>query len=374
MTLKEFMTRGNGGMEKDAVGFDLKPGYTEAGDVPFLYYNPSRRGGTYFAKSPLMGHLLATRDFTPEQSKVYYESHFQDNPELQKQILEEAARLLPYFSNEWNSNKKAFINNLNADDTLKALVKQYNKTNGTNLTPGDFLSSQINNLPLIYRKAFENPGVYKAVGQYPALQRIAKQLGIDPGKVRELVPEMANYDMWQHTPGMAAAFGIPFGIGALLGHPGWGALLGLLGAGGYGYYQYNKMQQALLNGAGNGAGKPEEVPPKTSGPTEETAPDENAPAEPETITKPLPGPPEPDNSSTANTADGEKRIIDPKIQSGEKRLDPKFLGPRGLSPAFNKKETVNRPEYLGPHKQVPGPFGKKVEVPIQPSTQTSPSN
>jgi hypothetical protein len=87
--------------------------------------------------------------------------------------------------------------------------------------------------------------------------------------------------MNQYIPGMAAAFGIPLGIGALTGHPGWGALLGLLGAGGYGYYQYNKMQHDLLNST---AQSNEETPASEAPATTAESPEDlDAPASPEPL-------------------------------------------------------------------------------------------
>lgn len=234
MTLKEFMTRG---MEKDAAAFQ----FGKPGSERFMTYNADPNYSGNFddtALSKLPGPLMAAK-----ARPAFWNEYWAENPDIQKQLMWEFQSLL----NEAlpNIDNKEFLGQLDKDRLIAGLSKNFLHGKPSKVLPGliDEFKQQSMMNPFLLNMAKNHPDLFKAFAHKWVLQSMMKQVGMDPSKVYELAPDLANYDMNQHLPGMALAFGLPLGIGAFLGHPGWGALLGMLGAGAYGYYQYNKMRQ-----------------------------------------------------------------------------------------------------------------------------------
>lgn len=262
MTLKEFMTRGTGGMEKRGDSYYIDPEWRSKG-----------RGGPVRRRKGVNQRLFDTGTFAPllAYKKLQEINNGNLTPDVYKSQFNTFREENPQFFDMLEGINRQFAPKILSGD-MRAAERLRVVGNQVGI-PSDFIETYISKLSEAGEKYSwlfkDNPRMAESLALNYVNRDMLKMLGVDPSMMRELMPGMKNYDMWQHAPGMAAAFGIPFGIGALLGHPGWGALLGLLGAGGYGYYQYSKMQNDLLNSVPNEEEKAPEEPPAAEPPAAE---------------------------------------------------------------------------------------------------------
>lgn len=269
MTLKQFMTRG---MEKR--GFTINPNWTPGkGDM----FGPNAKLDSATQATQLNYLMTLYNRLTPDQKNALgihpvdiitlsttgkpsdnlmklvrvfssgkpdiardYWKNIPEAEQVQKLIIRNLEGAIESALPGILSDDPKFMNQLDKDPTLLQALEGQKPSEAIRGLLSKFTEDS-GMRKFLLGLAKTNPNLFKAFAHKYILQGLMQQMGMDPSKVYDYAPGLKAYDMNQHLPGMAAAFGIPFGIGALTGHPGWGALLGLLGAGGYGYYKYNQM-------------------------------------------------------------------------------------------------------------------------------------
>lgn len=234
MTLKQFMTRG---MEKRGADFQFNVGNTPG---PFVTFNKDKDYVTNLDQTALSV-------YGPHLFNGVGKDYWDAVSDYDKQrLIAEASGLLQEVVPKVLSGDTQLLNQLDKSKAVKDLFRMSGISGDKK--PSEFVTEFMSDMTkdsgmmkFMLGASKNNPGLFKAFAHKYILQSMMKKMGLDPSKVYDYAPGLKDYDMNQHLPGMAAAFGIPFGIGALMGKPGWGLLIGLLGAGGYGYYKYNQM-------------------------------------------------------------------------------------------------------------------------------------
>lgn len=266
MTLKQFMTRG---MEKDASDYIVTP--------EGIKYVEEEQGGSNsdsFFRRPL-GTYIGKRIAYEASNGSIADPKLYAN-ENATGIMDDLQKTVKYLKPIVFDDEKYAQEIAKIDEVMPGAGAKFKE-----------IGDKIRSIPGLKRLYKTSPGMFDAFADQYIYQNIMKEMGLDPSKVGDYVKDLNSYDMNQHLPGMAAAFGIPFGIGALMGKPGWGLLLGLLGAGGYGYYRYNQMQgqrpevedQMLNNAPGtdNTAATSEQANQNNSAPAAKALPKINLP-------------------------------------------------------------------------------------------------